>query len=113
MIAGRRRRATGCDKRVTTGSGYALVKGFGGASPRLFRPTYARANEWHPSIFLWVCFRVEDWGSRAVVSPISRKTSEMPRISCTRSKTSLRVPLSFKERRLEFLHFRAHLARSP
>jgi hypothetical protein len=37
---------------------------------------------------------------RIAVSHISRKTSEMPRISCTRHWTMQRVRLSFKERRI-------------
>jgi hypothetical protein len=37
----------------------------------------------------------------AVVSHISRKTSEIPRISCTRPSTSLRVRLSLEERRMK------------
>ena len=39
---------------------------------------------------------------RSVVSHISRKTSEMPRISCTQRWTRPRVRLSLKERRMEF-----------
>ena len=38
----------------------------------------------------------------AVESHISRKTSEMPRISCTWHRTGLRVRLSLKERRIKF-----------
>jgi hypothetical protein len=37
-----------------------------------------------------------------VVSHISRKTSEIPRISCTQHRTRPRVRLSLKERRIKF-----------
>jgi hypothetical protein len=40
--------------------------------------------------------------ARPAVSHISRKTSEMPRISCTQLWTGPRVRLSFKERRMKF-----------
>jgi hypothetical protein len=45
---------------------------------------------------------LESLEKAVVVSHISRKTSEMPRISCTQHRTRLRVRLSLKERRLKF-----------
>ncbi|HET6219580.1 MAG TPA: hypothetical protein VFE27_21325, partial [Acidobacteriaceae bacterium] len=39
----------------------------------------------------------EHFGSRVAVSHISRKTSEMPRISCTRRWTRQRVRLSSRK----------------
>src|SRR6204780_2504629 len=59
-----------------------------------FRPTYAGANVGHP------CGAVApDKGLRGgpVVSHMSRKTSEMPRISCTQLWTGPRVRLSLRK----------------
>jgi len=42
-------------------------------------------------------FWVEGSGLRTVVSHISRKTSEMPRISCTQPQTEPRVRLSLRK----------------
>jgi hypothetical protein len=58
-----------------------------------FRPTYAGANMGHP---YGVVGTVKGVGGRPAVSHISRKTSEMPRISCTQLWTGPRVRLSLK-----------------
>jgi hypothetical protein len=50
MVAGRWLRATNCEVRVTTGSEYALVKGYGGASPG-FPVDLVGVDELHAAFF--------------------------------------------------------------
>jgi hypothetical protein len=56
-----------------------------------FRPTYAGANVGHPCRVVGTAAGLR---GRPSVSHISRKTSEMPRISCTQLWTGPRVRLS-------------------
>jgi hypothetical protein len=58
-----------------------------------FRPTYAGANMGHP---YGVVEPARGLRVRPAVSHISRKTSEMPRISCTQLWTGPRVRLSLR-----------------
>jgi len=77
-------------KMTKGGAGERLSSGFA----HRFRPTYAGANVGHP------CGVVGPAGGlrgRPVVSHISQKTGEMPRISCTQLWTGSRVRLSLRK----------------
>src|SRR5271168_4014795 len=59
-----------------------------------FRPTYAGANMGHPCRSVRAAAGLR---GRFVISHISRKTSEMPRISCTQLWIGPRVRLSLRK----------------